>query len=138
MADISITAANVVAQSNATIVNGRAGATITAGQMVYKETASGKYKLADADSATQEIQETTGMALNGAADGQPLAVCTSGDVALGAVLTAGARYYLSSAAGAIQPEADLSAGEEINLIGLAKSTTVLNIRITRPGVTVAP
>lgn len=135
MADISITAANVVAQSGAQVTNGKAGATVAAGEMVYKEAASGKYKLADADSATQEVQETGGMALNGAADNQPLSVCTGGDVALGAVLTAGARYYLSSTPGKIQPEADLSSGEEINLIGLAKSTTVLNIRITRPGVT---
>src|SRR5688572_10498061 len=96
MTDISITAANVIAQSNAEIVYGKAGATITAGQMVYQAASDKKWKLADADSATQEIQETGGMALNGAADGQPVANCKGGDVALGAVLTAGARYYLSS------------------------------------------
>lgn len=136
MADLSITAANVVAQGNASIdFSRKAGATVAAGDMVYVEAASGKYKLADADSATQEVQETSGMALNGAADGQPVAVCTGGDVALGSVLTAGARYYLSSTAGKVQPEADLSSGEEINLVGLAKSATVLSIRITRPGVT---
>lgn len=137
MADISITAANVIAQGNADIKWVKAGAAIAAGEMVYREASSGKYKLADADSATQEVQETTGMALNSAADGQPLAIVTGGDVALGSVLTAGARYYLSSTPGKIQPEADLSAGEEINLIGLAKSATVLEVRITRPGVTVA-
>lgn len=139
MSDLSITAANVIPQANATIdFSRRAGATITAGDMVYLEAASKKWKIADADSATQEVQETGGMALNGAADGQPLAVCTMGDVAMGAVLTAGARYYLSSNPGKIQPEADLSEGEEINLIGLAKTTSVLSVRITRPGVTVPP
>lgn len=135
MADISITGTNVVPQSNADIRHGTAGATIAAGEMVYKAAATGLYNLADADSATQEVQETGGMALNGAAVNQPVAVQVSGDVALGAVLTAGSRYYLSSTPGKIQPEADLSTGEEVNLIGLAKSTTVLAIEITRPGVT---
>lgn len=136
MVDITVTAANVIPQSNAVIDRSRnAGATIAAGEMVYLDATTKTWKLADADSATQEIQETTGMALNGAAAGQPLAVQTSGDVALGVVLTAGSRYYLSSTPGKIEPEADLSAGEEINLIGLAKSTSVLTIKITRPGVT---
>jgi hypothetical protein len=139
MSDLSITAANVVAQSNANIdFSKRAGATIAAGELVYLDTSVNKWKLADADSATQAVQEAAGMALNGASDGQPLAVLTGGDVALGAVLTPGARYYLSSTPGKIQPEEDLSEGEEINLIGLAKSTTVLAVRITRPGVTVPP
>lgn len=136
MADLSLTAANVIPQSNAIIDRSRyAGATIAAGDMVYLDSTTKKWKLADADSATQEIQETSGMAVSGASDGQPIAVQTSGDVALGAVLTAGSRYYLSSTPGKIEPEADLSTGEEINLIGLAKSTTVLTIKITRPGVT---
>ncbi|MFZ5690540.1 MAG: hypothetical protein ACOY5F_04735 [Pseudomonadota bacterium] len=137
MADLSITAANVVPQAGATIdFSRKAGATVTAGQMVYLDPATNRWKLADADHATQAVQEAGGMAVCGAADGQPLAVLTAGDVALGSVLTAGARYYLSSTAGGIQPEADLSAGEEINLIGMAKSATVLAVRITRPGVTV--
>lgn len=135
MSDLSITAANVIAQAGAKIRNVTAGATITAGQMVYLDTADGEYKLADSNSATQAVQETAGMALNGAADGQPLAILIEGDVALGAILTAGARYYLSPDAGGIQPEADLASGDEINLIGLAKSTTVLAVKITRPGVT---
>lgn len=135
MADISVTATAVLAGAGARIANGKAGATIAAGQMVYKAAATSKYLLADADSATAEVAATTGMALNGASDGQPLAVCEQGDVTMNAVLTAGSRYYLSSTPGAIEPEADLSTGEKINLIGLAKSTTVLGINIQRPGVT---
>lgn len=135
MADLSITAANVIAAAGSVIKYGTAGATVTAGQIVYKEDASKTYKLADADSATQEVQEADGMALNGAAAGQPLAVLERGDVAMGSILTAGARYYLSSTAGGIEPEADLSSGEEVNLLGLAKSATVLAFEIKRPGVT---
>jgi hypothetical protein len=134
--DLSVTAASVAAGTNAQIENGTAGATITAGQVVYKEASSKKFKLADADSATSEVKSPYGIALNGASDGQPLSVIKSGDLTAGATLTAGGRYYLSSTAGGIQPEADLSTGENIALLGLAKSTTVLGVTIIVPGVTV--
>jgi hypothetical protein len=136
MVDITITPASVVPGSNATITHGTAGATITAGQAVYKEASSGKWKLADSDSATAEVKAMGGIALNGAADNQPLAVATGGDVTLGAVLTAGSAYYLSETPGGIQPAADL-AGEDVVQIGLAKSTSVLTVRIQIPGVTLA-
>jgi len=135
MADLSITASAVIASGNSTIENGTAGATITAGQVVYKEASSGKFKLADSNSATSEAKTAYGIALNGASDGQPLAVIRSGDLTINAVLTAGAAYYLSETAGGIQPVADLGTGEYVGLIGVAKSTTVLSVRIVTPGVT---
>jgi hypothetical protein len=49
MADISITAASVAASSAASKVTGVAGATITAGQVVYLDTTTNTYKLADAN-----------------------------------------------------------------------------------------
>ncbi len=135
MSDLSITATAVIPGANAVIDYGRAGTTIVPGDILYLEAATGTYKLADADSATQEIYEAVGMALNGAGAGQVLAVLKSGEVTLGAVLTAGARYYLSSTPGKIEPEADLSTGEKINLLGLAKTSSILILRIQRPGVT---
>lgn len=135
MADLSITASAVIAGSNAVVEHGTGGATITAGQMVYKEASSGKFKLADSNSATAEAKTPYGIALNGCADGQPLAVVKSGDVTMNAVLTAGSSYYLSETPGGIQPAADLGSGENVALLGLAKSTTVLALRIQVPGVT---
>jgi hypothetical protein len=136
MTDISLSAANVVSQGSSTITHGVAGAAITAGQLVYKEKSSGKFKLADNDGATAEVKTAYGMALNGAADGQPLAVLLSGEVALGSVLTAAARYYLSDTPGGIAPEGDLSDGMNLCLIGIAKSATVLSFKIHAPGVAV--
>ena len=53
MADITITAANVVASAGARIEHGTAGATVTAGQIVFLDsTTTGKWQLADADAAT--------------------------------------------------------------------------------------
>lgn len=136
MADLSITATAVTAGASAKVEHGTAGATITAGQVVYKEAASATFKLADSDSATAEVKDAIGIALNGAAAGQPVAVAKSGDVTMNAVLTAGSAYYLSETPGGIQPAADL-AGEDVVQLGLAKSTTVLSLRIIAPGVTLA-
>lgn len=137
MVDITVTASAVLPNSNAVIDrDGTVGEAIDAGQVVYKAAATGKYGLADANGATTEIKTPVGIALNkAAADGQPIAVLLSGDLTMNAVLTAGARYYTSSTAGGIQPEADLGAGEYVALIGLAKSTTVLSVKIHVPGVT---
>jgi hypothetical protein len=127
MVDITITAANVVAGANALIERGTAGATITAGQEVYKESSSGKFKLADSNGASAEIRTPYGTALNGASDGQPLAVQKTGDITIGAALTAGLAYYLSDTPGGICPVADIGAGEYVAIVGVAKSTTVLDL-----------
>lgn len=134
MTDISITAANVIAGSDANIESGTAGATITAGQAVYKSSTTKKWLLADSDSATAEARVPGGIALNGASNGQPIVVQKSGDITIGATLTAGTAYYLSDEPGAICPLADLASGDYVVLIGLAKSTTVLDIDIQNPGV----
>jgi hypothetical protein len=135
MADLSITAANVVKGSGATVEQGTAGATITAGQVVYKASATGKYGLADCDSATAEVKVPRGIALNGASDGQPLAIVRAGDVTIGATLTPGTAYYLSPVAGGICPLADVASGDNVVLLGLAKSASVLALDIQVSGVT---
>ncbi len=135
MADLSITAANVVAGSNASVTHGTAGATITAGQPVYREAATGKFKLADSNSGTAEAKTAFGIALHASLANQPLAVASSGEITIGATLTPGSPYYLSETPGGIQPAADLASGENVCLLGLAKSATVLTLRIQAPGVT---
>jgi hypothetical protein len=135
MASLSITAANVIAGSNATIERGIAGATITAGVVVYKDTADGKYKIADADSATALARDPRGIALNGASNGQPLAIIRSGDVTIGATMTAGLVYYLSPTPGEIGVVGDVLSGDDPIVLGQAKSTTVLTVKINDPGVT---
>lgn len=135
MADITITSSAVVAGDGATTVTGTAGAAITAGQAVYKDSTTGKYLLADSDSATAAAKRAAGIALNGAALNQPLKVLTAGAVTIGATLTAGATYFLSNTAGGICPDADVGTGENVCLIGIAASASVLNVDIQNPGVT---
>lgn len=131
MADLSITAANVIAGSNATKRPGIAGATITAGQVVYlDQTTTGKWLHADGDEDTvaERGGAVVGIALNGASDGQPLMVQTDGDITLGAAtMTAGVTYYLSDAAGGICPLADLATGDYYTIVGIAISASVLRL-----------
>jgi len=134
MADLTITAASVVAADNAVKESALAGETITAGKAVYKSPTTKKWMLADSNSATAAAKTANGIALNGASLNQPLTVMKSGDVTIGATLTAGATYFLSDTAGGICPDADVGAGENVCQIGVAKSTTVLSVKIFAPGV----
>ncbi len=135
MTDISITAANVAAGSNALTVHGTAGEAITAGQVVYQAATSKKWLLADNDSATTEVRQAEGIALNTAgADGQPITVQKSGLITVGGTLTAGTAYYLSGSPGGIAPLADVGSGDYVVLLGLATSTTVLDLDIQYSGV----
>jgi len=134
MADITITANNVVKGSNAVVENGTAGETIAAGKAVYKDATTGKYMLADSNSATVAARQARGIALNGAALNQPLAVQTKGEITIGGTLTAGTDYYLSDTAGGICPRADIGSGEYVCLLGLAKTTAILTIDIQFPNV----
>lgn len=135
MADIAITAANVLAGGNSTIDRGGvAGAAITAGQVVYKEAATGLLKLADADAVAAEGKVPYGIALNGGATGQPIAVALPGsDITIGGTLVGGTAYYLSDTPGGIRTTPDT--GDLVVLLGLAKSTTVLAFRPLNSGVT---
>lgn len=135
MADLTITAANVIAGAGADVKHGTSGATITAGQAVVRDPATGKMVLADSDHATAALRIPAGIALHAASDGQPLAWLKSGPIAIGATLTAGVAYYLSNTAGGICPVADVGAGERSVLIGIATSTSVLNVDIQDSGVT---
>jgi hypothetical protein len=135
MADLVITAASVLASTGAVRETGIAGAAIAAGEVVYKDS-NNKYQLADADGAAA-LRTPTGIALNSAAANQPMHIQKSGDITLGAVLTAGTAYYLSDTPGKICPLADVTGGDYIVLLGLAESTTVLALNIQIPNVATA-
>jgi hypothetical protein len=72
--------------------------------------------------------------LNGGAINQPIAILKSGSITIGATITAGVGYYLSDTPGGICPVADIGSGEYSVLIGMATSTTALNVDIQPSGV----
>lgn len=134
MADLSPTAANVVAASDAITEAGSLGATVVPGDALYKDSSDGLWKLADNDGASSLIRTPTGLALNGGGSGQPVKVLKSGNITLGSILTAGVSYYLSNTPGKLCPIADVGAGEYACFIGIATSTSILKVNITPSGV----
>ena len=94
-----------------------------------------KLKLADNDSGTAAVRTVYGIALHASLDGQPLSVIKRGPLTLNAVLTAGTTYVLSSTPGGIAPQADAASGDEVVILGVALSTTSLDVNIKNTGVT---
>ena len=134
MADITITAANVIAGSNAATENGTLGAAATAGQALYKSSTDGRWYLADNNGASEMIRKATGIALNGGGVGQPVRVLLSGLCTIGGTMTAGVAYYLSDTPGGICPVADIGSGEYSCLVGIATTTAILDVKFQYSGV----
>lgn len=134
MADLVITAASVVAGSGAKRSDGIAGETIVAGKVVYKSATTDKWGLSDSNSGTAGVRAVQGIALNGASLNQPLAIHTEGPITIGATLAPGVAYYLSDTPGGICPVADVGSGEYPTVIGMATSTTVLDVDPQAAGV----
>ncbi|MGO7185295.1 hypothetical protein ACCT14_33055 [Rhizobium brockwellii] len=134
MTDIVITASAVLAASNAERDQGIAGEAITAGKAIYLAAATNRWMLADSNSAAVEARQAKAIALNGASAGQPVAFQKSGDITIGGTLVAGQAVYLSDTPGGLCPLADVGSGEYVVLIGMAKSTSVLQLSFQYPGV----
>jgi hypothetical protein len=138
MADISITAANVVAGSDVLTERLTAGAALTAGQVIYKDASdSNKAKLTDVDSATVAAREADGIALNNCASGQPVVVARldgGGLVTIGGTVTPGVAYYASDTAGGICVFADLETSDWCTIIGIGYSATQIRLCKVRQGV----
>lgn len=134
MTALSVTAANVVAGSDAVRDTGTAGAAITAGQALYYDQTTAKWALADTNSATAAARVASAIALNSASLNQPISVQKGGDLTIGATMTAGLAYYLGGTAGAIVPVGDLTTGDYPEIIGIAKSATVLSLSFKSAGV----
>jgi hypothetical protein len=129
MATVVITPANVLASASATKKTGVAGATITAGQLLYKDTDdANKLKLADAN-GTALARVLEGIALHGAFAGQPITyIVRDPDFKCGGAVVIGQDYILASdTPGGLAPASDAIAGDYVTTVGVAKSVTNLNI-----------
>lgn len=131
-ADLSVTAASVLASATALTGAGTAGATITAGQTLYIDASdSNKLKLADAN-ASAATATVVGIALNGAASGQPVRyVYEDSTFTPGATLTVGEVYILSATAGGLAPVGDLASGYYPGVLFIAKTTSTGVLKIVR-------
>lgn len=132
MADLTITAANIVPVSGFTPYDGTSGATITAGLACYLDSAAGTIKIADND-ASAAAATVKGISLHAALAGQPIRLIVGGSLGMGAILTAGVFYYLGEDGG-ICPVADLGTPEWVTLIGYGSTTSNLVLSIVNTGV----
>jgi hypothetical protein len=130
-ADITITAANLTPSTSAVTRDGIAGVAITAGQLVYKDTADNKIKLADANGASALIRTPIGLASNTAGVGQNVRyIISDPDLTIGATVSNGAAYVLSATAGGIAPIADQTTGWYPCIVAIGISTTKVSFRAT--------
>lgn len=136
MADLSVTAANVLLTSgNATA--GMAGATITAGQSVYSDSTEATNKIKAADANALASGTVVGIALNGAATGQPIDYAPSGTtVNPGATTAAGTIYCVSETAGGIGTSTDIGSGVYMSVIGIGTATNAIKVQLINSGVAV--
>lgn len=103
MADLTITAANVKLKSGPSGV-GIAGATLTAGQALYLDSADNKLKAAIATSLA--AARFVGIALEGASADQPVAYAKPGAVVDLGAGTGALIYIVSGTAGGLSPHTD--------------------------------
>lgn len=132
MADLTITAANVVLVSGPK-TTGTAGESLTAGQSVYLKSSDSKIYKAD-NNVTSAEASCVGIALHAAAANQPITYAIDTAVVnMGATLTVGETYIVSSTAGGVAPVADVSTNFVTHL-GVALTAANLSLKLVPWGV----
>lgn len=130
MADLTITPANIVPGSNANIKRAISAVAIGAGKSVYIDPVTKLAGLADNNTGTVADHNAVGVSVNASAvAGQPIDYISDGDLAFGAILTKGATYCVSGTAGGICPQADVVTGMELVILGVASSTSNLQVGV---------
>ena len=133
MANLTITAANVgISGSDTRIKSVIVSEAVTQGQGVYYDTATNKYTRATAGDVVAKA-DARGIVLTPAgADGQCV-IATGGLVIAGATLAVGTVYVVSATVGLIAPIADMTTGDFVTILGVAKTTSVLELAINASG-----
>jgi hypothetical protein len=134
---VAITPANVKWLSGTPASVGIAGATITAGQVLYLNPTTSQYGLAKAGSAAP-ICLAQYLALTGGTVGQAIMVAGPGAViALGGTCIVGIPFYMSNNnAGGIAPASDITTGWGFStILGFGVTTANFLIQPTPSGIT---
>lgn len=135
MAALSQTPANVATGSTTTKTRGGLvyGESVTQGQPVFLA-ADGKYYRCDANDTAIKAR-CAGIALQPGIADSPAVIALPGStpgeslVNLGATLAAGMVYCVGATVGEIVPYADLTTGDYVTIIGVAKTTALLDFQV---------
>lgn len=126
MADLSVTAANVLQTSGTSVSSGVAASAITRGQYVYV-LANGTIGLADSNGSSP-ANSVAGCCIADVATGQTcFYVASDATFTPGFSSTAGNVIYLSSdtAGGATETYSDIDSGSTVIVLGAMKTSTVM-------------
>jgi hypothetical protein len=129
MADLAMTEAQVLPDTSGDILKAYlSAATLTAGSVVYLDTATLTWKLLDIDAGLTNIG-VIGLALHAALAGQPVQVQRTGRPTLGAgaAPAVGTIYIGSDTAGGIRPAADVDSGDRLIILGVGYTGNKLAI-----------
>lgn len=111
------------------------GATVSAGNPLYLDTADNEHKLAD-NNASAATAAAKGIAVTPGVDGGYGYIATGGSIILvGTTMAVGETYYVGPTAGEIIPDADLTTGHNVTRLGTAETTTQLKLAIEATGIT---
>lgn len=130
MADLTISASQVVFDTNAPRAQFTAGVALTAGQTVYLD-ATQQLALAQCDGTLLEAA-AIGLVIGSANAGQPCLVATAGVITLGALASPveGTFYVVSDTAGSIMPVTDLGTSTwYASLVGVGTSNNAIILAI---------
>ena len=128
MADITITAADVLVADSVRVAAVEAGVAIVAGKVLVYDPTDDDYILAS--NTTLALSGNAGasslvISVGDAGAGQRVAVVGGGNtITVGSVLSKG-RVYVLSGNGLISPESDATSGDFVTIIGYALSATEL-------------
>jgi hypothetical protein len=134
MATLTITAANVGVGAGANVQPFIVGQATNHGKVLYVDASDSKAKPTNVTAAA--TAKAIGINVSyGSGDGATVLVIQSGPLYLGAILTAGVEYYADTS-GNIVTKDELAGGEFITRLGIAISTTVLQVKLDATGVVV--
>ena len=133
MADVSgITAVRPTANTEVRVVT--YAETVSAGQPLYLNS-SGKYALADANNSATTAEASAIAVTPGVLDGYGVVAIRGNIILVGATLTGGEAYIVSTTAGGIKPESDAkTTGDYITDLGRASSSTQLDLNFKATGI----
>lgn len=130
MGNLAVTPAQVQPVAGGQVVNGNMGEDGDAGEAVYLDAASNKWKLEDADIDTNAA--TLGVLENTAANGQPCSVMCVGEIDLGidAGVIEGRVYVASPTPGKLCARADalMVAGKYVKVFGIGAALNIVKLK----------
>lgn len=135
--DLSVTATAITPGVGALINSSSlAGATVTAGQVVYLDATATPPNWKPANALTSAaVAKAVGVTLTGGSTGQPVFVLTQGLLVGGFTAVVGGVYVVSgNNSGGIAPSADLATGWFVGILGIATLAGTININIAISGI----